>query len=235
VPSALVDGGPRERLWVRGPGALSDVELLALLLGTGRPGASALHVARELLDAGGLRALRGRCAAHLARRKGIGQAKAARLAAALELGRRALEAPLTRGATLSDPDAVAAIYGPRLLSAREHFVVVHLDSRQRVLGESMVAQGSSDRCPVPVREIFSAALEQSARAIICVHNHPSGDPEPSEEDRQLTRRLAEAGALVGIPLLDHVVVAGVRHSSLRARGLLPHCAASLAPEQRGQE
>ncbi|MBN2361312.1 MAG: DNA repair protein RadC [Deltaproteobacteria bacterium] len=213
--------GPRERLWVIGASALRDDELVALLIGTGRRGVPALALARELLGTGDPAHLLTQSPAQLARRSGIGMAKAARLLAAIELGRRALSAAPTRGDRLRSPAAVAALYGPRLAGLAEHFVVVHLDQRHRVLAETVAARGGSDRCPVAVREVLSAALSHGASAIVCVHNHPSGDVEPSPEDRELTRRLAQASALVGVTLLDHVIVAASDFCSLSERGLLP--------------
>jgi len=221
IDTPLATAGPRERLWASGAAALRDDELVAVLLGTGRRGTPALALARELLGAGDPAHLLGQSPAQLARRSGVGVVKAARLLAALELGRRALTAPLSRGALLQSPAAVAAIYGPRLLGSVEQFVVVHLDQRHRILAETLAGRGSSDRCPVAVREVLTAALAHGAAAIICVHNHPSGDIAPSPEDRELTQRLAQAGALVGVTLLDHVIVAAGDFASLRERGLLP--------------
>ncbi|MFH1807836.1 MAG: DNA repair protein RadC [Pseudomonadota bacterium] len=213
-------GGPREALWMRGAGTLGDDELLAILLGTGRTGASALDLAREILGHRRVDALLQLAPAQLARLSGVGKAKAARVLAAIELGRRALSAPLQRGVVLDGPARVAAIYGPRLGGLDEHFVVLHLDARHRLLGEVVAARGGADRCPVPVREILTHALAAGASALLCVHNHPSGDAEPSPEDIALTRRLAQATQLVGLVLLDHVIVAGPRHVSLRERGVL---------------
>lgn len=211
-------GGPRERLWTQGAQNLSDAELIAILLGTGHRGASVMQVAQSLVQNHSLIDLARSPAAKLGRFAGLGQAKAARLIAAFELGQRALSAPLMRGQQLSSPEQVAAYYGPRLSGGAERFVVVHLDNRQRILSENQLAQGGADRCPVPVRELLSGALEAGAAAIICVHNHPSGDPSPSPEDRALTQRLDQACTLVGLQLLDHVVVAGSRHTSLRGMG-----------------
>jgi DNA repair protein RadC len=219
INAPLAAPGPRERLWASGAAALRDDELVAVLLGTGRRGANALDLARELLGSGDPGQLLGQSPAQLARRSGVGLVKAARLLAALELGRRALAAPLVRGALLQSPAAVAAIYGPRLLGGVEQFVVVHLDQRHRVLAETVAGRGSNDRCPVAVREVLAAALAHGANALICVHNPPSGDVAPSPEDRELTRRLAQASELVGVTLLDHVIVAGNEFTSLRELGL----------------
>ncbi len=201
-------GGPRERLWTSGAQNLSDAELVAILLGTGQRGTNVIELAQQVVAQYDLASLGRLSAAKLARLPGLGKTKAARLVAALELGKRAMASPIVRGEQIVSPEQVAAIYGPRLSGAIERFVVVHLDSRHRILSESVIAQGGADRCPVPVRELLAGALEANASAIICVHNHPSGDAKPSREDRELTKRLDAACNLIGIQLLDHVVVAG---------------------------
>ena len=212
------EGGPRERLWSQGAEHLSDIELIAILLGTGQRGLNVMQLAQRIVAQQSLHQLGRLPAAKLARLPGLGKAKAARLVAALELGRRAVATPLIRGQSLGRPQQVADIYGPRLSGGQERFVVVHLDNRHRILSESFIAQGGADRCPVPVRELLSGALEAGASAIICVHNHPSGDPKPSSEDRELTKRLNQACQLIGLQMLDHVVVAGGKYVSIREDG-----------------
>lgn len=212
------EGGPRERLWSQGAEQLSDSELVAILLGTGQRGLNVMQLAQRIVGQQSLRQLGRLPAAKLARLPGLGKAKAARLLAALELGRRAVATPLVRGQNLRSPQQVWEIYGPRLAGAQERFVVVHLDHHHRILSESLIAQGGADRCPVPVRELLSGALEAGASAIICVHNHPSGDPKPSHEDRALTKRLDQACQVIGLQMLDHVVVAGGSFVSIREAG-----------------
>jgi DNA repair protein RadC len=214
--------GPRERLRSRGVDALSSAELIALLLRTGARGHDALDVARTLLSrSGGLDRLESAPACELAAVTGVGAAKAASLIAAFELGRRCACSHLPEGAALRSPEDVFRHFGPRLRRvSHERFVVVLLDGRHRVLGEEMVSQGTLTASLVHPREVFRPALRQSAAAVILVHNHPSGDPTPSAEDRAVTERLCQAGEILGIRVLDHVVVAERGYVSLREDGAL---------------
>src|SRR5215470_13836550 len=213
--------GPRERLRERGADALSAAELIALLLRTGARGRDAVDVARALpARAGGLDRLESAPACELAAVRGVGAAKAASLIAAFELGRRCAGSALPEGTPLRSPEDVFRHFGTRLRRvAQEHFVVVFLDGRHRILGEETVSQGTLTASLVHPREVFRPALRASAAALILVHNHPSGDPEPSPEDRSVTERLSRAGELLGIPVLDHVVVAERGFKSLRNEGL----------------
>ncbi len=212
------DDRPRERLDALGPEALSDAELLALLLRTGGPGADAHRVARRLLAAhGGLPGLSRAGAAELAATSGVGPAKSATLRASLELGRRLAARRLEPGRPIRGPEDVFRHFHPRLRhAAREHFFVVLLDGRHRVLGQELVSQGTLTASLVHPREVFRPALRRSAAAVVLVHNHPSGDPTPSREDREITERLTRAGEILGVPVLDHVVVAEHGFRSLRA-------------------
>jgi DNA repair protein RadC len=214
--------GPRERLHTRGADALSSAELIALLLRTGARGSDALDVARALLArCGGLDRLESAPACELAAVSGVGAAKAASLIAAFELGRRCAASHLPEGAALRSPEDVFRHFGARLRRlAQERFVVVCLDGRHRVLGEEMVSQGTLTASLVHPREVFRPALRASAAAVILVHNHPSGDPTPSAEDRAVTERLARAGEILGVRVLDHVVVAERGYVSLREDGAL---------------
>jgi DNA repair protein RadC len=212
--------GPRERLESLGPSALSDAELLALLLRTGARGGSALQVASELLDRHeGLPGLAQAASAELRALPGVGPAKSASLRAALELGRRLSARRLRPGDPIRSPGDVHAHFHARLSDAPcEHFLVVLLDGRHRVMREVAVSQGTLTASLVHPREVFRPALREAAAAVILVHNHPSGDPTPSREDREITGRLARAGELLGIPVLDHVVVAEQGFVSLREEG-----------------
>jgi DNA repair protein RadC len=214
--------GPRERLRARGADALSAAELIALLLRTGTRGRDALDVARALLArTGGLDRLESAPASELAAVSGVGAAKAASLIAAFELGRRCACSHLPEGAALRSPQDVFRHFGARLRRVQqERFVVVFLDGRHRVLGEEMVAQGTLTASLVHPREVFRPALRASAAAVILVHNHPSGDPTPSAEDRVVTDRLARAGEILGVRVLDHVVVAERGYVSLREEGAI---------------
>lgn len=220
-PDELRGDRPRERLASLGPEALSDAELVALVLRTGGRAASAVAVAtRTLASHGGLRALAGAASRQLSAEHGIGPAKAASLLAAFELGRRLAAQRLRPGQALCSPAEVAAAFHPRLRdAAHERFVAVLLDGRHRVLRDVVVSQGTLTASLVHPREVFRPALREAAAALILVHNHPSGDPSPSREDAEVTRRLARAGRLLGIEVLDHVIVAEQGFSSLRERGV----------------
>ncbi len=209
---------PRERLGRVGAPALSNPELLAILLGTGRPGASALDIA-ALLAAAGLRAVAGRSLAELAGEPGVGVAKAARILAALELGSRLSTETAGTQPLLRTPEEAARYVLPRY-SARplESFGVLALDTRHRLKKEILISTGSIDATLVHPREVFREALVLRAASVVLFHNHPSGDPEPSAEDLQLTRRLVQAGALLGIAVLDHLVLGAGRYVSLKQRG-----------------
>ena len=214
---------PRERLWRLGAGALTAPELLAILLGTGSGSADALTVARRLLEpAGGtLRRLASRPPAELRRSPGVGPAKGARLLAAFELALRLdreARPPLPR---ITAPADVLRVMGPVLRDlAVEEFHLLALDTRSRVLRDVLVTRGLLDASLVHPREVFRAAIAEAAAGIILVHNHPSGDPTPSAEDRAVTRQLVAAGQLLDLPVYDHVIVAGDRHVSFATAGLL---------------
>jgi DNA repair protein RadC len=206
---------PRERLLRLGPAALGDHELVAVLLGTGVRARDALTIAAHVLSqTEGLAGL-ARCAPErLARLRGVGTSRALRLVAALELGRRVLAGPRLPRPRLSTPTAVAAFLLPDHGGYREErFGVLLLDTKHRVVRVVMLAQGTLNASLVHPREVFRAAAEHSAAAVVLFHNHPSGDPSPSVDDLQLTRRLVDAGELMGIAVIDHVVLGdGCWHS-----------------------
>ena len=208
---------PRERLEALGVEALSDAELLALLLRTGGRGADALAVAARLLAAcGGLPGLPRAGPRDLAATSGVGPAKSAALRASLELGRRLAAGRLEAGAPIRGPEDVFRHFHPRLRhEEQERFHVVLLDGRHRVLRQRLVSQGTLTASLVHPREVFRPALREAAAALVLVHNHPSGDPTPSREDREITERLVRAGEILGVPVLDHVVVAERGYCSLR--------------------
>lgn len=208
---------PRERLDALGPEALSDAELLALLLRTGDRGADALAIASRLLaERGGLPGLARAEGGDLVAIPGVGPAKSASLRASLEIGRRLAARRLAPGTPIRSPLDVFRHFHPRLRHAtQERFFVVLLDGRHRVLRYELVSQGTLTASLVHPREVFRPALRESAAALVLVHNHPSGDPTPSREDHEVTERLTRAGEILGIPVLDHVVVAERGYSSLR--------------------
>ena len=211
---------PREKLLARGPGALSDAELLAIFLGSGLRGRDAVETARDLLGAHGpLRVLLERSAMELAGLPGLGPARACALSAALELGHRHLSADLERGAALSDPQAAGRYFAQRLRGLpHEVFAALFLDNRHRSIAFEELFRGTLDGAEVHPREVVRRALAHNAAAVIVGHNHPSGNREPSAADRAVTARLKQALSLVDLRLLDHFVIADGPPVSLAARG-----------------
>jgi len=207
---------PRERLLSWGGERVSDLDLIAILLGTGRPGRSAPDLALDLLRAtGGLGALARASPRELATVSGIGDARAARLAAAFHLGRRALEHVALREPSVGNADDVYRRLRPRLAGmTQEICLLLALDARNAVLGELEIARGWLNGVDVHPREVFRPLVRMAAAAAVIVHNHPSGALEPSDADVELTRRLRAAGDVIGIPLLDHVIIADTGYRSL---------------------
>jgi DNA repair protein RadC len=211
---------PRERLARLGPAALSNRELLALLVGSGSSRASALDVAEQLLGSG-LRSLAGRSLAELQGERGVGCAKASRVLAALELGARLASEGRGAGPTFRTPEESARYLLPRYGSRPvETFGLLALDVRHRLKREAVVSVGCLTSSLVHPREVFQEAVVSRAAALVLFHNHPSGDPEPSAEDLALTRRLASAGGLMGIEVLDHLILGAGRYVSLKQRGIV---------------
>jgi DNA repair protein RadC len=213
---------PREKLLAHGAMALGDNELVALVLGSGHGRFDALAVANELLAVrDGVHGLCRSSAGELANCRGIGPARAAQLLAAIELGRRTLtHAPRTRVQLLTPRDTVAYLmptFGGRPV---EQFGVVLLDTKYRVLRTTVLAVGTLNTTVVQPRDVFREAALGSAAAIVAFHNHPSGDPSPSPDDVELTRRLVAAGVLMGVDLVDHVILGDARYSSFKEMGRL---------------
>ena len=210
---------PRERLFELGPGALSDADLVALVFGSGSGGESVLDVAARVTRSIHLRRLHQTAVEDLLAIKGMGPARAAQLLAAAEIGRRlwpdADPIPLVRG-----PETIFELTADIRRSNREHFVGFYLNSRNQVLRREIISIGSLNASIVHPREVFIPALAVSAASLILAHNHPSGDPSPSEEDLAITRRITESGRLLGVELLDHVVVARDAYTSFKERRLL---------------
>jgi len=214
---------PRERLWELGASALTTQELLAILLGTGIAGRDALTVAGEALGRfeGSVRRLGGRPPAELAGMTGVGRAKAARVLAALELGRRVAAEADPAPERVRGPQDVHRYYASRLRDLPvEEFHVLALGSQSQILGDVLVTRGILNSSLVHPREVFRAAIAEAAAGIIVVHNHPSGDPTPSADDRSVTRQLVDAGRLLDVPVYDHVVIGGGRFVSFAEAGLL---------------
>jgi DNA repair protein RadC len=212
---------PRERLAALGPATLSAPELLSLLWGTGRTGASAFDVAAELLAShGGVAELSRADLNELARTRGVGTARAAQLLAAFELGRRSLAAGSQVRWNVRAPRDVADRLMPQMAHLeREELRVLLLNTKNLVLRQATVYQGNVSTALVRVAELFRDAVRCHAAGLILVHNHPSGDPEPSPDDLHLTAETIAAGRLLDIPLLDHVIVAADAYVSLRDRGV----------------
>jgi DNA repair protein RadC len=223
APAAPTPDRPRERLWSLGPAALTSAELLAILLGTGGGGRDASALAELLLkEAGGtLRGIAARPRGELLRPGGVGPAKAARLVAAFELAARLSAEARPALPRIREPEDVVRLLASRLRDLEvEEFHLLALDSQSQVRRQVLVTRGLLNSSLVHPREVFRAAIAEAAAGIIVVHNHPSGDPTPSAEDRAVTRQLAEAGRLLDVPLYDHVIVAGDRYLSFAAAGLL---------------
>jgi DNA repair protein RadC len=211
---------PRERLRRHGVDALSDAELLALVLGTGRPHEPVLTLATRLLgEHGGARGLLRAGPGDLA--PVLGFARAARLIGATELARRALSTPLDPRVPYTSSRDVVLAFAPRLADRVDECVyAVVLDARQRPVAERQLAVGGPASCTVGVREVFALAVREGGAAVLLIHNHPSGDPTPSTEDMQLTAALVDAGRALGLPFLDHVIVAREGSFSFLDAGLL---------------
>ena len=216
-----VDERPRERLAHAGEGALSMAELLAIILRTGVGGESALALATRLISRyGGLPGLARASFTELRAEKGLGPAKTAQLKAALELGRRMLLiAPEDRFVVRSPADVAQLLMAEMSHLEQEHFRVLYLDTRNRLLDSETVYVGSLNASHIRVSEVFREAVKRNCASIIVVHNHPSGDPTPSPEDVEVTRQLVAAGNLLDIEVLDHLIIGQQRFVSLRERGL----------------
>lgn len=212
---------PRERLEHYGAGAVSSAELLAIILRVGTDGENVVRMAERLLmHFEGLPGLAQATIAELCREKGIGQAKAVQIKAALELGRRLLvTAPHERPQVRSPADAANLLMAEMSLLPQEQLRTVLLDTRNRVLSVPTLYAGSLNTAQVRVGELFREAIRANCAAMIVVHNHPSGDPTPSPEDVQVTRLIVEAGALLNIDVLDHLIIGRQRFVSLKERGL----------------
>ena len=204
-----VDDRPREKMANKGATALTDAELVAILLRTGTAEKSALDIASELTADGGLykRLASTTRLNELMNIKGLGQAKAATVLAALEIGRRIASAKPVEKIHLSCPQDVAEFLMPRLRYAvKEQFIVILLNGKNKVVGTEVISEGSLSSSVVHPREVYASALLHHAAAIMVAHNHPSGDPKPSDEDREITSLLAQSGKVLGIPLVDHIVI-----------------------------
>lgn len=215
---------PREKLIGRGAAALSDTELLAILLRTGTSSVSVLHLAEEVLAKyrdKGLVAIMNMSPQEIATVHGVGLAKAATIVAAVELGRRLSTRAAQKTEKIEGPEDAARYMMPMLrYEQKEHFLVMLLDVRNRVIATSTISVGGLTSSIAHPREVFREAIRHSAAALILVHNHPSGDPSPSREDIQLTRQMMKAGDVMGIPVLDHIILANDEFISIKEANCL---------------
>jgi DNA repair protein RadC len=212
---------PRERLLHYGPEALSTAELLAILLRTGSRGENVLDLATRLLvEFDGLGGLVRASLAELSALPGVGPAKAAQLTAGLEMGRRLLiTAPHERPQITSPADAANLLLLEMAYLEQEHLRLLLLDTKNRVLASPVVYKGNVNTSVIRIAELFRQAIRHNSTAMILAHNHPSGDPTPSPEDVRVTRQIVEAGQLLDIEILDHLIIGGGRYVSLKERGL----------------
>jgi DNA repair protein RadC len=215
---------PRERLQKLGSGALSAQELLALVLGRGVSGKSVMSIAQELIAKfGSVKGVSEATIEELVYIKGIGTAKAAQLKASFELGKRQeleKESPY-EAYDITDPQTVVkAIRSSIKDKAKEHFKLVILSTRNKIITITNVSTGTLSASLVHPREVFRDAIRHSASSVVLVHNHPSGDPDPSEEDLRITRRLVDAGKIIGIDVLDHIIIGKDRFTSFKEKGLI---------------
>ena len=213
---------PRERLLKLGSEALSAQEILAVILGRGTRGESVMMTSQKLLSRfGSLKGVANASVEELIQTTGIGPAKAAQIKAALELSRR-MEADVSerpRRILRSPEDVVAEVRSQLKGKKKEHFLVLCLDTRNRLINRRLVSMDSLDTSIVHPREVFKEAVSSCAASVVFAHNHPSGDPEPSKEDIELTKRLTRAGEIVGIDVLDHIIVCDEGFTSLKAGNL----------------
>lgn len=213
---------PRERLKRFGPEALSAQELLALIIGRGIPKKSVMNIAQELLSRfGNVNAISKATIEELSQIRGIGFAKAAQIKACFELGKRQdLEDELKKFDIKNPQDVVKAIRASIKDKAKEHFQLILLNTRNQIMGISTISIGTLSSNPVHPREVFKEAISHSAASVILAHNHPSGNPEPSEDDLTITKRLVESGKILGIEVLDHIIITKNGFLSFKEKGLI---------------
>lgn len=213
---------PRERMMKFGASALSQAELLAILLRTGTRQESAIHMAQRILsDIGGIRGIVDLSLDEMMRMKGIGPAKAVQIKAGVELGQRLAITRMPEAQIIRSPKDAANLLMEQLrYLQKEHFVCLFLNTKNHIIAQETLSIGSLNASIVHPREVFRAAIKCSSASVICAHNHPSGDPTPSPEDIRMTERLCHAGEIVGIDVLDHIVIGDGEFVSLKEQGLM---------------
>jgi DNA repair protein RadC len=216
------DERPRERLVQSGAASLSNQELLAILLRTGTKSESVLQLSNRLLTSfDGLNLLKDASLEEITKTKGIGLAKAVQIMAAVELGRRIGNLAFDDRYSIRSPeDGANYVMNDMRFLAQEHFVCLYLNTKNQVLHKKTIFIGSLNASIVHPREVFKEAFRRSAASIICIHNHPSGDPTPSREDIEVTKRLVECGRIIGIDILDHLIIGEKKFISLKEKGYL---------------
>jgi DNA repair protein RadC len=223
VKDLPLDDRPREKLSLRGSQNLSDAELVAILLRTGKKGKSVLEIARELISReGNLAILATKTVDSLQKVSGIGKDKAATLAAAFELSRRILsQSKWFSDKKVTSPQEIADIFIPMLRDdTKERFIVVCLNSSNKIIKHETISIGNLNSSIVHPREIFKVAIDCSSASIILIHNHPSGNPEPSSEDIRITKKIVESGKILDIPIFDHLIIAGETYTSFVEKRLI---------------
>lgn len=223
VKDLPLDDRPREKLLLRGSQNLSDAELVAILLRTGKKGKSVLEIAREIVSSeGNLAMLATRTVDSLQKVDGIGKDKAATLAAAFELSRRILsQSKWFSNRKITSPQDIAEIFIPILRDdIKEKFIVVCLNSANKVIKYETISIGNLNSSVVHPREIFKVAIDNSSASIILIHNHPSGNPEPSIEDIRITKKIVDSGKILDIPVFDHLIIAGETYTSFVEKRLV---------------
>ncbi len=214
------DDRPRERLIKEGPSSLSTQELLAIVLRTGTKNESVLQISNQLLHKfDGLRLLMNASIEEISNINGIGEAKATQLLAAFELGKRSNRLQYEDRFVIKSPDDCAKFMMDEMrFLEQEHFICLYLNTKNQIIARETIFKGSLNASIVHPREVFKEAFRRSASSIICLHNHPSGDPTPSREDIEVTKRLVECGKIIGIELLDHIIIGEHKYISLKEKG-----------------
>ncbi len=223
VKDLPMDDRPREKLLLRGPQSLTDAELIAILLRTGTKGKSVISIAQEIITKeNNLAQLAVKSSSDLIKNGGIGKDKAATLLAAFEISRRILsQSKWHSQKRITSPSDVAEIFIPILRDeVKEQFLVVCLSSANKIIRFEKISIGNLNSSVVHPREIFKAAIENNSASIILIHNHPSENPEPSNEDIAITKKLVEAGKIMDIPIFDHIIIAGNSYTSFVERRLI---------------
>jgi DNA repair protein RadC len=221
IHSLAKENRPRERLKEKGPEALSNAELLAIIIRTGNKNENAIDVAQKILSKYKLSGLSRKSITEISKINGVGEVKASQIIASFELARRFLSTSINEKIRINNPDDVFKQFHSRLsFLNKEHFIALYFNSRRCLIKEQLISTGSLNSAIINAREIFSHALAENAAAIILLHNHPSGDSSPSDEDIKITKELSAAAELTGIKLLDHIIIGHNNFISLKKENLL---------------